>query len=68
VAEHDLMAVLADAALDERERQVLERLLRALVEADGDDLDAVWGYGSPARGERPHDGTPVRGGSSVSSS
>jgi predicted nucleotidyltransferase len=48
------MAVLADAALDERERALLGRFVAALEEAYGDDLDAVWLYGSRARGERPH--------------
>jgi predicted nucleotidyltransferase len=53
------MAVLAHAALDERERKVLDRLVRALVEEYGDDLDGVWLYGSRARGERPHDESDV---------
>ena len=53
------MAVLADAALDEREREVLDRLVRALVEEYGDDLDGVWLYGSRARGERSHDESDV---------
>jgi predicted nucleotidyltransferase len=53
------MAVLAHAALDEREREVLDRLVRALVEEYGDDLDGVWLYGSRARGERPHDESDV---------
>jgi predicted nucleotidyltransferase len=47
------MAVLADAALDESEREVLDRLVRELVDEYGDDLDGVWLYGSRARGERP---------------
>jgi predicted nucleotidyltransferase len=53
------MALLADAALDEREREVLERLVRALADEYGDDLDAVWLYGSRARGERTHDESDV---------
>src|SRR5215216_6983750 len=36
------MAVVADAALDEREREVLDRLVAALVDEYGADLDAVW--------------------------
>jgi hypothetical protein len=44
------MAALADAALDEREREVLDRLVRALVDEYGDDLDGVWLYGPRARG------------------
>lgn len=42
---------LADAALNERERRVLVRLLDALRKRLGDDLLAVWLYGSRARGE-----------------
>src|SRR3954454_19221614 len=49
------MAVLADAALDEREREVLERFVAALAEEYGEDLDGVWLYGSRARGGRTHD-------------
>jgi len=36
------MAVVADGALDEREREVLDRLVAALVDEYGADLDAVW--------------------------
>jgi predicted nucleotidyltransferase len=53
------MAALADAALDEREREVLDRLVRALVDEYGDDLDGIWLYGSGARGERRHDESDV---------
>jgi predicted nucleotidyltransferase len=53
------MAVLADAALDERERELLGRFVAALAEAYGDDLDAVWLYGSRARGEPPHDESDI---------
>jgi len=53
------MAVLADAALDERERELLRRFVAALQESYGDDLDAVWLYGSRARGERRHDESDV---------
>ncbi len=53
------MAVGADATLDERERAVLERFVRALVDEYGDELDAVWLYGSRARGERAHDESDV---------
>jgi predicted nucleotidyltransferase len=49
------MGVLADAALDEPERELLDRFVAALEQAYGDDLDAVWLHGSRARGERPHD-------------
>ena len=53
------MAILADAALDERERELLGRFVAALQAAYGDDLDAVWLYGSRARGERPHEASDV---------
>lgn len=43
---------LSSAALSASERSVLERFLPALQEAVGDDLLAVWLYGSSARGER----------------
>lgn len=42
---------LARAALTERERRVLSRLLAYLREELGDDLLAIWLYGSRARGE-----------------
>jgi predicted nucleotidyltransferase len=47
------MPALADAALDEQERELLDRFVAALREEYGRDLDAVWLYGSRARGERP---------------
>jgi predicted nucleotidyltransferase len=53
------MAILADATLDERERELLGRFVVALEEAYGDDLDAVWLYGSRARGECPHDESDI---------
>jgi predicted nucleotidyltransferase len=53
------MTVLADAALDAREREVLDRLVRALVDEYGNDLDGVWLYGSRARGERSHDESDI---------
>jgi predicted nucleotidyltransferase len=53
------MAVLADAALSEVEREVVERFVAALARDYGDDLDAVWLYGSRARGERTHDESDV---------
>lgn len=54
-----IMAVLADAALDERERELLDRFVAALEQQYGDDLDAVWLYGSRARGERSHDKSEI---------
>jgi predicted nucleotidyltransferase len=53
------MPALADAALDERERELLDRLVAALAAEYGDDLDAVWLYGSRARGERSHDESDI---------
>jgi predicted nucleotidyltransferase len=53
------MPALADAALDEQERELLDRFVRALQDEYGDDLDAVWLYGSRARGERPHDESDI---------
>jgi predicted nucleotidyltransferase len=53
------MAALANAALDERERELLERFVAALEAEYGDDLDAVWLYGSRARGERSHDESDI---------
>jgi predicted nucleotidyltransferase len=44
------MPALADAALDDQEREVLDRFVAALREEYGRDLDAVWLYGSRARG------------------
>jgi predicted nucleotidyltransferase len=42
---------LATVALNDRERLIVERLLGRLREEVGDDLLAVWLYGSRARGE-----------------
>jgi predicted nucleotidyltransferase len=48
--------VLAETARDERER---ERLVAELVRVYGDQLDAVWLYGSRARGERTYDESDI---------
>jgi predicted nucleotidyltransferase/uncharacterized protein (UPF0332 family) len=48
------MTSLATASLTEAERRALERLVDALQRELGDDLHAVWLYGSRARGEPPH--------------
>jgi predicted nucleotidyltransferase len=53
------MPVLADAALDEQERKVLDRFVGALEATYGDGLEAVWLYGSRARGEGPHDESDI---------
>jgi len=45
------MATLTAASLTDTERRALERLVSALERELGDDLHAVWLYGSRARGE-----------------
>ncbi|MBW8060795.1 MAG: nucleotidyltransferase domain-containing protein [Solirubrobacterales bacterium] len=45
---------LAVASLSDVERRTVERLLTLLRDELGDDLHAVWLYGSRARGEAPH--------------
>lgn len=47
------MATVAESSLSEVERRTLDRLVAALESELGDDLLAVWLYGSKARGERP---------------
>jgi predicted nucleotidyltransferase len=54
-----LMAALAEAALDARERELLGRLVAEFEQVYGDDLDGVWLYGSRARGERTHDESDI---------
>ena len=44
--------MLAEAALSEVERRALDATVAALHERFGEDLVAVWLYGSRARGER----------------
>jgi predicted nucleotidyltransferase len=46
-----LTDTLAGAALSDTERRVVERIVSALQQKLGDDLLAVWLYGSRARGE-----------------
>lgn len=48
---------LSTAALNETERRVVERLVARLRSEFGDDLLAVWLYGSRARGEADPDET-----------
>jgi predicted nucleotidyltransferase len=50
---------LDQASLSPVERRVLERFVRELQTALGDDLDAVWLYGSRARGERPGEDSDI---------
>ena len=53
------MATLVDAALDPDERELLGRFVDALKVEYGDDLGAVWLYGSRARGERDHEESDI---------
>lgn len=46
-------------SLQSGEREVLERLVEALKRELGDELRAVWLYGSAARGETRHEGSDV---------
>jgi predicted nucleotidyltransferase len=50
---------LAAASLRPAERAALEAAVRRLREELGDDLHAVWLYGSRARGEPPHEESDV---------
>jgi predicted nucleotidyltransferase len=45
---------LAGAVLSDAERRTVQRFVPMLRAELGDDLRAVWLYGSRARGERPH--------------
>ena len=49
-----LSDALAPASLTDAERRVVERLVELLREELGSDLQAIWLYGSRARGETPH--------------
>jgi predicted nucleotidyltransferase len=49
-----LADVMAPASLTDDERLMVERLVERLREVLGDDLHAIWLYGSRARGETPH--------------
>ena len=53
------MPALADASLTPRERRALERLVGLLEAEFGPHLQAVWLYGSRARGEPPRDDSDV---------
>lgn len=48
------MLTVAQAALTQAERDALETFVTSLSDRLGSDLDAVWLYGSRARGERSH--------------
>lgn len=54
-----LDGALAAAALNERERRAIERIVNLLESEFGDNLLAVWLYGSRARGERTHPDSDV---------
>jgi predicted nucleotidyltransferase len=51
--------VLATASLSEAERRTVCRFVASLCDALGDELRAVWLYGSRARGERSHPDSDV---------
>jgi predicted nucleotidyltransferase len=56
-----LDSVLGEAALARSERRVIERLLGRMQQKLGEDLRAVWLYGSRARGEAdPNETDPDR--------
>lgn len=48
------MRCVTAPALDERELRATEAIVDRLSRDLGDDLVAIWLYGSRARGERPH--------------
>src|SRR5687768_4441219 len=48
------MAVLADALLNDQEREVLERFVAAVRDEYGEDLEAIWLYGSRVRSVWTH--------------
>lgn len=50
---------LAQASLSDAERRVLTRLVPRLEAELGDELQAIWLYGSRARGEPPHDESDI---------
>lgn len=56
---HRMTDRLAAASLRPAERAALDAAVRRLREELGDDLYAVWLYGSRARGEPPHEESDV---------
>jgi predicted nucleotidyltransferase len=50
---------LAGATLSDAERRTVQRFVALLNQELGDDLLAVWLYGSKARGEQPHPDSDV---------
>ncbi|MGI8594305.1 MAG: nucleotidyltransferase domain-containing protein [Solirubrobacteraceae bacterium] len=53
------MAKLETTSLRPRERRALDRMIELLVDEYGDELHAVWLYGSRARGEAGHEDSDV---------
>lgn len=53
------MPALATASLSSAEQLALERFVELLTHALGRDLEAVWLYGSRARGEKPHEESDI---------
>jgi len=53
------MPTLATASLTAAEHSALERFVELLAQALGPDLEAVWLYGSRARGEKPHEESDI---------
>jgi uncharacterized protein (UPF0332 family)/predicted nucleotidyltransferase len=53
------MATLATPSLDAREQDALDTLVEDLERLLGDELHAVWLFGSRARGEEPHEDSDV---------
>jgi predicted nucleotidyltransferase len=53
------MNSLAGASLSDEERALLERFARTLHERLGEDIHAVWLFGSRARGEPPSEESDV---------
>jgi predicted nucleotidyltransferase len=49
-----LADAMAPASLTDDERRMVEHLVERLREVLGEDLHAIWLYGSRARGEKPH--------------
>jgi len=53
------MSTLAETSLTQTERRVVDRIVVALRDDLGDELDAIWLYGSRARGEPPREESDV---------
>jgi predicted nucleotidyltransferase len=53
------MPALAEASLTRAEREAVDRFVSLLAESLGSDLEAIWLYGSRARGEEPHEESDI---------